>query len=106
MDTGMHLAVPAPVVEAMNRLGFPLGAAVAIGVIELICTALYVIPLTSVLGAILLTGCLGGAVAAHLRVGSPIFEAYIFPILVGTLLWGGILMSDLRLRALVPIRRG
>lgn len=63
------------------------------------------VPLTSVLGAILLTGCLGGAVAAHMRVGSPIFEAYIFPILVGALVWGGILLSDLRLRALIPLRR-
>jgi DoxX-like family len=77
---------------------------VTIGIIELICTALYVIPATSILGAILLTGYLGGAVAAHMRVGNPIFEAYIFPALVGALVWGGVLLSEYRLRALVPVR--
>jgi len=105
LDSGIHLAVPAPVVQAMTQLGFPVGMAVGLGVVELICTALYVIPATSILGAILLTGYLGGAVAAHLRVGNPIFEAIIFPAIVGALLWGGLLLIDERLRALVPLRR-
>ncbi len=105
LDSGIHLAVPAPVVQAMTQLGFPLGTTVGIGVVELICTALYVIPATSILGAILLTGYLGGAVAAHLRVGNPFFETIIFPAIVGALLWGGLLLIDERLRALVPLRR-
>ena len=105
LDTGIHLAVPAPVVQAMTQLGFPLSLTVGIGVVELLCTVLYVIPATSVLGAVLLTGYLGGAVAAHLRVGNPIFEAIIFPAIVGALLWGGLLLVDQRLRALVPFRR-
>ena len=105
MDAGIHLATPAPVVQAMNQLGFPLNVTVTIGVIELVCTALYVIPATSILGAVLLTGYLGGAVGAHMRVGNPIFEAYIFPTLVGALLWGGLLLIDSRLRALLTTRR-
>ena len=105
MDAGIHLATPAPVLQAMNQLGFPLNVTVTIGVIELVCTALYVIPATSILGAVLLTGYLGGAVAAHMRVGNPIFEAYIFPTLVGALLWGGLLLIDFRLRALLTPRR-
>ncbi len=90
VDGVMHLAQPAPVVTATNQLGFPLDVTFAIGVIELICTALYVVPSTSTLGALLLTGYLGGAVAAHMRVGNPIFEAYIFPVMVGAMIWGGI----------------
>lgn len=105
MDGGIHLATPAPVIQAMNQLGFPLNVTVTIGVIELILTALYVIPRTSILGALLLTGYLGGAVAAHMRVGNPAFEAYIFPLMVGALLWGGLLLVDSRLRALVSTPR-
>ena len=105
MDGGIHLATPAPVIQAMNELGFPLNVTVTIGVIELILTALYVIPRTSILGALLLTGYLGGAVAAHMRVGNPVFEAYIFPLMVGALLWGGLLLVDSRLRALVSTPR-
>jgi hypothetical protein len=90
MDGVMHVVQPAPVVQAMNQLGFPLGATLAIGIIELVCTVLYVIPGTSMFGAVLLTGYIGGAVAAHLRVGNPPFESYIFPVIVGALVWGGI----------------
>src|SRR5689334_24798169 len=68
MDAGIHLAQPAPVVQAMNQLGFAPNVAVTLGIIELVLTALYVIPRTSILGALLLTGYLGGAVAAHMRV--------------------------------------
>ncbi len=105
MDTGIHLAQPAPVVQAMNQLGFPPNAAVALGVLEFALTVLYVIPRTSILGALLLTGYLGGAVSAHMRVGNPVFEAYIFPTLVGALLWGGLLLVDSRVRALMSSRR-
>jgi hypothetical protein len=104
MDTVIHLAQPAPVVQAMHQLGFPPNAAVTIAVLELALTVLYVIPRTSILGALLLTGYLGGAVSAHMRVGNPVFEAYIFPTLVGALLWGGLLLIDSRVRALVSNR--
>jgi hypothetical protein len=104
MDTAMHLAQPTPVVQAMNQLGFPPNSAVTLGIVELVLTVLYVVPRTSILGALLLTGYLGGAVSAHLRVGNPIFETYIFPALVGALLWGGLLLVDSRLRGLVSTR--
>ena len=76
---------------------------VELGIIELVCVVVYVIPRTSILGAILLTGYLGGAVATHLRVLDPFFDT-IFPILIGALVWGGIYLRDARLRALVPFQ--
>jgi hypothetical protein len=102
-DAVIHMAKPAPVAEAFARLGYPLSASLGIGIVELLCLVVYVIPRTQVLGAVLLTGILGGAVATHLRVGSPLFEAYIFPVLVGLLVWGGIWLRDVRLRALFPL---
>jgi hypothetical protein len=95
---------PAPVVDAFAHLGLPLSNAVTIGIILLICTALYVIPRTSVLGAILLTGYLGGAVATHLRVGDPLFSHVLFPTYLGVLLWLGLYLRDERLRVLLPLR--
>jgi hypothetical protein len=74
LDGVAHLMKPAPVVDAFGRLGYPLSASVGIGALALICMALYVTPKTSVLGAILLTGYLGGAVSTHVRAGSPLFE--------------------------------
>jgi hypothetical protein len=99
-----HLMKPAPVVEAFGRLGYPLSASVGIGVLALICTAIYVTPRTSVLGAILLTGYLGGAVSTHVRAGSPLFEM-VFPVILGALLWAGIFVRDAQLRMLIPLRR-
>jgi hypothetical protein len=78
--------------------------AVVLGTILLICTAIYAIPRTSVLGAILLTGYLGGAVATHLRVGDPLFSHALFPVYVGVLIWGGLFLREDRLRALIPLR--
>ena len=104
-DAVGHMAKPAPVVDAFVRLGYPLSASLEIGIIELLCLVAYVIPRTEVLGAVLLTGVLGGAIATHLRVGSPLFEAYIFPVLVGLLVWGAIWLRDVRLQALFPLRR-
>ena len=104
LDAVGHMAKPAPVVDAFARLGYPLSASLGIGIVELLCLVVYVIPRTEVLGAVLLTGILGGAIATHLRVGSPLFEAYIFPFLVGLLVWGGIWLRDARLRALFPLR--
>src|SRR5271155_4577641 len=102
LDGVTHLLKPAPVAEAFARLGFPLSLSVELGIIDLVCLVLYVIPRTSILGAILLTGYLGGAVAIHVRVGDPLFDT-IFPILIGALAWGGLYLVDTRLRALIPI---
>jgi DoxX-like family len=90
--------------EAFQQMGWPVSAAVGIGVLELICVALYVIPQTAVLGVIVLTGYLGGAVATHVRVGDPLFSHVLFPVYVALLLWGGLFLREQRLRALVPFR--
>ncbi len=97
----MKLAKPAPVIEGMARMGYPEHLAHGIGILELACTAVYMIPQTSVLGAILLTGYLGGATATHVRVGDPFFA----PIVLGVLVWLGLFLRDERLRALLPLRR-
>ena len=99
-----HLMKPAPVVEAFSRLGYPLSASIGIGLLALICTAMYVTPRTSLLGAILLTGYLGGAVSTHVRAGSTLFET-IFPVILGALVWAGIFVRDAQLRQLIPLRR-
>jgi DoxX-like family len=97
----MKLAKPAPVVEGFVRLGYPESLAFGIGIVELACAVIYVIPRTSVLGAILLTGYLGGATATHVRIGEPFF----MPIILGVLVWGGLFLRDDRLRALIPLRQ-
>jgi hypothetical protein len=94
---------PAPVVEALAHLGWSPGLAPVLGIVLLVSTALYVIPNTSALGAILLTGYLGGAVATHLRVGDPLFSHILFPTYLGVLLWGGLYLREPRLRALIPL---
>jgi hypothetical protein len=103
-DAIIHLMKIAPVVEAFTQLGYPVSVARGLGIIQLVCLALYVIPRTSILGAILLTGYLGGAVATHLRVGDPLFSHVLFPIYLGTLLWGGLYLRDDRLYTLIPLR--
>jgi hypothetical protein len=95
---------PAPVVEAFAHVGLPLTLANTLGIILLVCTAIYAFPRTSVLGAILLTGYLGGAVATHLRVGDPLFSHVLFPTYLGVLLWLGLYLRDSRLRAFIPLR--
>ena len=95
---------PAPVVEAFAHVGWPLNLAPVLGMILLVSTVLYVIPKTSILGAILLTGYLGGAVATHLRAGDPLFSHVLFPTYLGVLLWGGLYFREDRLRALIPLR--
>ena len=104
MDATMKLLALPIVLEASGALGFP-GAdmARALGILLLICTLLYVAPQTAVLGAILLTGFLGGAVATHVRVGSPLFTHVLFGVYLGVMLWAGLYLRDSRLRALVPI---
>ena len=100
LDAGIHVTVPQPVVDAMTHLGYPLASARAIGVVELACLLLYLIPAPAPIGAVLLTGLLGGAVAAHVRVGDPFFETYVFPVIIGALIWGGLALRDARVRAL------
>ena len=107
MDSAMKLMALPIVIETSGPLGFP-GAAMArgLGTVLLICTLLYTVPQTSVLGAILLTGYLGGAVATHVRVGSPLFTHVLFGVYLGLLIWGGLYLRDPRLRALLPLRTG
>jgi hypothetical protein len=104
LDGVMKLFSPAPVVEGMIKLGYPLSLTATIGIILLISVVLYAIPRTSVLGAILLTGYLGGAVASNLRVGNPLFGYILAPVYVALLIWGGLYFRDERLRALIPLR--
>lgn len=103
-DAFIHLTKPAPVVEAFAKLGFPLRLAVDIGIVELLCVVLYLIPHTSILGAILLTGYLGGAIAIQLPTGNSLFGEVLFPVYIGVLVWGGIYLRDDRLRTLIPLR--
>ena len=102
-SVGKLLTLP-PVVEGSARLGFPESAVLGIGIIELVCIVAYLTPRTAVLGAILLTGYLGGAVATHVRIGDPVFSHVLFPIYVAVLVWGGLFLRDGRLRALIPLR--
>ena len=104
VDGIAKLAKPAPVVEGTVKLGYPETVIVPLGIILLTCTIIYVIPRTSVLGAILLTGYLGGAVATHVRVGDPLFTHVLFPVYLGVLIWGGLYLRDDRLPALIPLR--
>jgi DoxX-like family len=102
-DGAMKLAKPDWVVEGTVKIGYPESAIFGLGIVLLACTILYVIPRTSILGAILLTGYLGGAVAAHVRMEEGAF-AILFPVIFGAILWGGLYLREPRLRALVPLR--
>ena len=104
LDGVMKFFKPVPVVNAFAQLGWPVNLAVTLGTILLASTILYVIPRTSILGAILLTGYLGGAVATHLRVGDPLFSHILFPVYFGGLLWLALYLREPRLRALIPLR--
>jgi hypothetical protein len=104
-DGVIKLMRVAPVLESFAQLGYPASLAVAIGTIELICVVFYVVPRTSILGAVLVTGLLGGAISTHLRVGDPLFSHVLFPVYLGVLVWGGIWLRDDALRELVPLRR-
>jgi len=100
--------VPWPVVtETMDRIGYGSSETLArsLGIITIVCTVLYAIPPTSILGAILLTGYLGGAMASHLRIGSPLFSHILFGFYLGLMLWGGLWLRDRSLRASIPFRR-
>jgi len=103
-DAMIHLLRPAPVVEAFAKLHLPLSLAVELGIVELVCLALYVIPQMSILGAILLTGYLGGAVAIQMTTSNSLFGEVLFPVYVGVLVWGGLYLRDERLRTVIPWR--
>ena len=100
LDGVMKVVKPAFVVEATVQLGYPESVIVALGVVLVACTILYLIPRTAVLGAILLTGYLGGAVATHVRVGGPLFSI-LMPVILGVMLWAGLYLRDERVRSLV-----
>ena len=104
VDGVMKLFKTAVVVEATVKLGYPENTILPVGIVLTVCTILYLIPRTAVLGAILLTGYLGGAVATHVRVGEGLFPVS-FPIIFGVLLWGGLYLRNNRLRSLIPINQ-
>lgn len=103
LDGAMKLFKPAFVVDATVKLGYSESTIIPIGVILLVCTILYLIPATTVLGAILLTGYLGGAVATHVRMGEDIFSM-VFPVIFGALIWFALYLCEPRLRTLIPLR--
>jgi hypothetical protein len=105
MDAVMKIAQVAPVMEGTVKVGYPASAVLPIGIILLPCLICYVIPRTAVLGAILLTGYLGGAVATNFRISTPLFSYILVPVYVGVLVWGGLFLQDERLRALIPLRK-
>ena len=104
-DAAGKLALEPHVVEATTKIGYPVGAIRSIGVIALICTVLYAIPRTAILGAILLTGFCGGAVASKVRIEDPLFSSVLFGVYFGLIAWGGLYLRDDALRELFPIRR-
>ena len=104
-DSVIKVLQLAPAVEATTQLGYPVSVIFGLGLVQLVCLALTLVPRTAVFGAILLTGYLGGAIATHVRAGSPLFSL-LFPAIVGALVWGGLWLRDPQLRALIPIRRG
>ena len=104
LDAVMKFIKPAPVVQETLRLGYAESAIVPIGIVLLVCTVLYLIPRTYVLGAILLTGYLGGAVSTHVRMAEGWF-AIVFPVVFGAVLWLGLYLRDDRLRSLIPFRQ-
>jgi DoxX-like protein len=107
LDGGMKLVPLSVVTETMDKIGYGSSETLArsLGVITLVCTILYAVPPTSILGAILLTGYLGGAIASHLRIDSPLFSHTLFGLYLGLMVWGGLWLRDSRLRALMPLRR-
>ena len=100
LDGGLKALQLAPAVESSAQLGYAANLTLGLGVLELACLLAYALPRTAPLGALVLTGFLGGAVATHVRAGSPAFSV-IFPLLIGALVWGGLSLRDARIRALL-----
>jgi hypothetical protein len=106
MDSTMKLLALNVVLESGATLGFSgVDTARGLGIVLIVCTILYAVPRTAVLGAILLTGYLGGAVATHVRVGNPLFSHVLFGVYLGVIVWAGIYLRDARLRLLIPVRK-
>jgi DoxX-like family len=99
-DASLKLLNLAPAVEATKQLGYPASVVVPLGIVQVICLVAYLTPRTSVLGAVLWTGYLGGAVATHVRLLNPLFSHVLFPVYIAALLWGGLWLRDGRVRAL------
>jgi hypothetical protein len=104
-DTALKVLRLGPAVEGTTALGYPAGTVQWIGIVELVCLVLYLTPRTSVLGAVLLSGYLGGAIATHVRVASPLFTHTLFPVYVALFVWGSLYLREKRLRDLLPLRR-
>jgi hypothetical protein len=104
-DAAVKLLKPPFAVEATTQLGYPESLVVPLGVVQVVCLIVYSIPLTSVLGAVLWTAYLGGAVATHVRVASPLLSSTLVPVYVAVVLWLGLWLRDVRLRAILPTRR-
>ncbi len=102
LDTVGKLFKPDVVIKGTVELGYPESVIVPLGILLLVCTIIYLIPQTAVLGAILLTGYLGGTVATHVRIGNPLFTHTLFGVYLGVMLWLGLYFRDSRLRALIP----
>lgn len=101
MDAVMKVARTVHSVEGTLALGFPDESVVGIGVLLLVCVALYLVPRTALIGAVAVTGYLGGAVAAHVRMGNPLFSHTLFPLYVAAMIWGGLTLRDARVRVLL-----
>lgn len=101
-DGGMKLFKPPMVVKATLQLGYPESTIVGIGLTLLICTLLYIIPNTSTLGAVLITGYLGGAVASNVRAGQPLFNV-VFPVIFACFVWGGLVLRNAKVREVLPL---
>ena len=104
MDTAMKLLLVPVAVAGTKQVGYPVSVIFPLGVVSLVCLIVYLIPRSNILGAILWTGYLGGAVATHVRVGDPLFSHILFGVYLGVVLWLGLYLRDSRLRALVPLR--
>ena len=106
-DAAIKLVPLAVVTETMDRMGYGSSENLArsLGLITIVCTVLYSLPPTSILGAILLTGYLGGAIASHLRIGSPLFTHTLFGLYLGLMVWGGLWLRDRNLQSMIPFRR-
>ncbi len=105
MDAAMKLFAAPIVAETGQALGWPASSVLPLGLIVLGCAVLYAWPRTAILGAVLTTGLLGGAIATHMRIGSPLFSHTLFGVYLGLLTWGGVYLRDARLRAIFPLRR-
>lgn len=103
-DAGIKVSRHPMAIQGTTQLGYPAGVILGLGLVQLACLALYLAPRTAVLGAVLWTGYLGGAIATHVRVESPLFSHVLFPTYVAAMLWGGLYLRDARVRGMLAPR--